>query len=76
MACKLPVAAGYYVDNQYEYYNYLKDEHIIYPLGYLRDNSLEMNMDRIFTSREKVIIPDFDYKKNQVTKILEIFERL
>ena len=34
-----------------------------------------MNMDRIFTSREKVIIPDFDYK-NQVTKILEIFERL
>ena len=75
LACKLPVAAGYYVDNQYEYYNYLKDEHIIYPLGYLRDNSLEMNMDRIFTSREKVIIPDFDYN-NQVTKILEIFERL
>jgi UDP-2,4-diacetamido-2,4,6-trideoxy-beta-L-altropyranose hydrolase len=35
LACGAKVAAGYYVDNQYEGYNNLKEKHFIYGLGAL-----------------------------------------
>ncbi|EFI02628.1 MULTISPECIES: pseudaminic acid biosynthesis protein PseG [Bacteroides] len=75
MACKLPIAAGYYVDNQIEYYHFLENNRLIYPLGNLLLDDLEDNINKVFTSMDKVISPVFDYK-SQVTKIREIFEKL
>lgn len=37
LSCGAPVAAGWYVDNQKEYYNILKEQESIIALGYLPD---------------------------------------
>lgn len=37
LACSVPIAAGYYVDNQKEFYSVLNDSRSIYPLGNLFD---------------------------------------
>ncbi len=39
LSCKLPVAAGWYVDNQKELYKYGVEHGLFHPLGYLLDDS-------------------------------------
>lgn len=49
LACRLPVAAGWYVDNQKELYDYGVESGLFMPLGNLLDNE-KLLSDRIKTS--------------------------
>lgn len=55
LSCGIPVAAGYYVDNQEEFYSELSSKQIIYPLGNLCSfqftNSILTDILRVNRSR-------------------------
>lgn len=70
MAVGLPIAAGYYVDNQIEFYNYLKKENLIYPLGNFLSGSLSFCLDDITKFSIKKL--DINYK-SQAVKVQDIF---
>ncbi|MBD5331393.1 MAG: pseudaminic acid biosynthesis protein PseG [Bacteroides sp.] len=73
-ACHLPVAAGWYVDNQKEVYHNGVKEGSYMPLGYLLDDS-----GRLYTSLEKVLstpplpppVIDFEAGRNDIIKLFK-----
>lgn len=73
---KLPVAAGYYVDNQEEFYRYGVRKRLFSPLGNLLDDS------SIITDRLRVVVESnrpmpvvIDFRK-QKEKIIQLFKEL
>lgn len=54
LACHLPIAAGWYVDNQKEFYKYGVREGLFMPLGYLLDNeqTLKNNIRKVLATKE------------------------
>ena len=73
LAVELPIAAGYYVDNQIEFYNYLKREHFIYPLGNFLSGDLSFCLDDITNFYYKKL--DINYE-SQAVKVKDIFLNL
>ena len=68
LACKTTIAAGYYVDNQMEFSDYLAKENLIIPLDNLLD---EVSFDK----SHAVSFNAIDYS-NLKTKYIEIFNSL
>lgn len=77
MAVGLPVAAGYYVDNQSEIYTTGVKEGWFADLGDLRDDPdmLRRRLGNVIINYDPTRVPDFDFKTRQ-KEIIEIFERL
>lgn len=65
LACGTKVAAGWYVDNQKDFYEYLLKNNYIYGLGYIRNDFFDINNQHIinamFLSSKK---PSFDSVEN------------
>lgn len=73
---KLPILAGYYVNNQIELYEYGIKHHIFSPLGNLLDESTEIanRLDNII--KQPCLSPiDIDYN-SQKEKIIKIFKTI
>lgn len=75
LAVGLPVAAGYYIDNQLEYYHYLSSNKLIYPLGNLLSENLTISLKDIESSNFTDNLNYIDYKV-QNAKIINIFSNL
>lgn len=45
LACGCQVHAGYYVDNQVDFYHYIEKAQMVDPLGDLRDDSIRLNLN-------------------------------
>lgn len=56
----IPVIAGYYVDNQINFYNTLNSRHYIYGLGDIRLNTLEQLSTDTFNAIAEKMIYKFD----------------
>ena len=73
---ELPVAAGYYVDNQEELYRYGVKNELFSPLGNLRDDSSAISerlREVVENNRPKPISIDF---RKQKEKIIQLFKEL
>lgn len=73
---KLPVIAGYYTDNQMEFYQYGVYNSLFSPLGNLLDNSdkIQERLSRILPeNRPHSVVMDFNCRKN---KIINLFKNL
>lgn len=73
---KLPIIAGYYVDNQKEFYNYGVKNDYFASLGYLLDDegSLTSRLQKILSGDLK-LPPIIDFK-SQKNKIINLFKTL
>lgn len=72
----LPVIAGYYVDNQEEFYHYGIDNNLFAPLGNLLENAtkIQERLSRIISdNRPHPVDMDFNTQKN---KIINLFKNL
>lgn len=74
LACGTRVAAGWYVDNQKDFYDYLLQNNYIYGLGYIRNDFFDINNQHIinamFLSSKK---PSFDsVQDNYMLKFAEL----
>lgn len=74
---KLPVAAGWFVDNQEEFYNYGVKHGWFYPLGDLRDSAslISSRISALLNSRSLPASPNVDFAA-QKEAILKIFANL
>lgn len=73
---KLPVIAGFYADNQREFYDYGVKENFFGPLGNLLEDSLVISnrlKDIILNNRPVPVVKDFKTYKN---RIIELFSDL
>lgn len=73
---KLPVAAGYYVDNQEEFYRYGVENKLVSPLGNLLDDSsaiIDRLREVVENNRPKPVTIDF---RKQKEKIIKLFKEL
>jgi len=50
LACGCPIYAGYYVDNQVEFYSLLVRERLVVPLGNLLEKSISIPVNRYVTA--------------------------
>lgn len=77
LACRLPIAAGWYVDNQKEFYEYGVHEGIFLPLGYFLDNDEEISdrLKTVFNSGLKQSKSEIDFKKGK-QDIIRLFKTL
>lgn len=77
LACHLPVAAGWYVDNQKEFYQYGVSEKLFTPLGNLLDvqaDDLHRKIKQVITSRITPS-PTIDFQSGK-RDIIELFKEL
>lgn len=73
---KLPVIAGWYADNQREFYAYCETNKLFFPLGCLLDDSKEIKkrlLEIIASNRPLPVAIDF---KSQRKKIVELFKAI
>lgn len=72
----LPVAAGYYVDNQADFYRYGVEHNLFAPLGCLLDSieDITVRLKKVL-SLASIPTPGIDFS-HQKQKILELFESL
>lgn len=70
-AIGIPVAAGYYVNNQIGLYEYLCQINAIYPLGDLKQNDFEAKIISLFASERKLApcVIDYSDRKNDIINI-------
>ena len=73
IACKLPIAAGWYVDNQKEFYNNGVERNYFMPIGNFFDNSdkIKANIISCMQKYRNHIVPniDFNSKRHDIVKI-------
>jgi spore coat polysaccharide biosynthesis predicted glycosyltransferase SpsG len=73
LACKVRVAAGYYVENQKEFYHFLNQGKIIYELGYLLEDSCFTQLAYLINHIDKLSelkpfpISSYNVRKNYIT---------
>lgn len=74
---KLPIAAGWYVDNQYGYYKIAVEKGLFADLGDLRrnDEELENDLRNIIENIVCAEAPDLDFT-DQKQKVINIFKNL
>lgn len=73
----LPVAAGYYVDNQVELYQYGVEHKLFSPLGSLLDDSSAISSrfkDVVNHNLPKPIAIDFGNQRNKIIQLFKEFE--
>lgn len=76
IACGLPVAGGWYVDNQKTFYDYGVANGLFFPLGSLLESEEILgNKLRKAFSKEDLIVPVIDFNNGKL-EILEIFKTL
>lgn len=77
LACSLPVAAGWYVDNQKEFYEYGVRHGLFIPLGNFNDSDmiLKANIESALKSEKRVRPPHIDFNEGK-KEIIEIFKQL
>lgn len=73
---KLPVVAGYYVDNQEEFYRYGVKNDLFAPLGCLLDEETEIEARLSNVIKNKMPMPVIIDYQNQKNKIIELFKGL
>ncbi len=74
LACGCKVLGGYYVDNQKEFYRYLKTNKIIYPLGNL--NNVNGTFIDAFHNVKQFILPKKLRTEKIRTRYISIFKQL
>lgn len=77
LACRLPIAAGWYVDNQKEFYEYGVENGLFMPLGNFLDSDEEIS-DRIksaFGMYACIKTPYLDFNKGK-QDIIKLFKSL
>lgn len=77
MALKLPVAAGYYVDNQSEIYNSGIKKGWFADMGDLRDDreTIKLRLKNVIKNYSPEGVPDFNFAAKRL-EIIEIFKQL
>lgn len=76
MSRRLPVAVGYYVDNQAEFYKYGVRNHLFSPLGCLHDDvSALLGRLRGAVTSSRPEPPNIDFSR-QKQKIIHLFKQL
>lgn len=77
LARKLPIAAGWYADNQYRYYRHGVERSLFYDLGELtlHPNDIEQKLKNIFENPGQWLVPEFNFGL-QREKIIKIFKEL
>lgn len=77
LACGIKVFAGYYVDNQKEFYTYLENHKYIKPLGDMMDIEFEKTLYREISSSNDSDISDYAYLfKNTDVRYRALFKSL
>lgn len=74
---ELPVIAGYFVDNQLDFYHYSADHKLILPIGDMRDSIdvLTTKLNLIKSGLTKFETPEIDFCKGRA-ELQELFETL
>lgn len=75
LAIGIPVIAGYYVDNQVQYYNYLKREGYILPLGNLLEESYGNLLLHYIESNKVSRHLNIDFKQQRIS-LKDLFQQL
>lgn len=77
LACSLPAAVGWYVDNQADLYKYGVSHNLFLPLGNLLDyeSALIPRIESAVTSNNKIMPSHIDFNKGK-QDIINIFRRL
>lgn len=76
MAAQLPVAAGWFVDNQRAGYEYFKSKNWIYPLGnFFEKEQLKRNLSIILTTENNGSLPKIDFYRGK-QEIIDAFKKL
>lgn len=76
LACRLPVAAGWFVDNQEEFYNYGVAKKLFVPLGNFltTTNKLKDSLEKVLKSKT-CQSPIIDFKSGK-REIIQLFKEL
>ena len=76
-ARRLPVIAGYYVDNQRAFYNYGAKNNLFAPLGNLLDNAaqIEIRLRHIITNNTYFVPDEINFNAHK-EKIIDLFMTL
>lgn len=77
LACQLPVAAGWYVDNQKEFYDYGVANSLFAPLGSFMvcETILEERLRSVLNASHHKTAPKIDFQQGK-EEIIEIFKNL
>lgn len=77
LACSLPVAAGWYVDNQKEFYEYGVENSLFTPLGNFLGpkDALKANIEYALKNATTTAVPRIDFSDGK-KDIIEIFRQL
>lgn len=76
LACRLPVAAGWFVDNQEELYNYGVSEKLFFPLGNFLTESNKLKDSFVTVLKSKTSqSPIIDFKSGK-REIIQLFKEL
>jgi UDP-2,4-diacetamido-2,4,6-trideoxy-beta-L-altropyranose hydrolase len=77
LACKTRIAAGFYVDNQEEFYHYLHREQIVYSLGNFLDNEYVSKLDELIATDTLPILNHFPIQLNNLKeRYIDVFNKL
>ncbi|MDR3244891.1 MAG: UDP-2,4-diacetamido-2,4,6-trideoxy-beta-L-altropyranose hydrolase [Prevotellaceae bacterium] len=77
LACKTRIAAGFYVDNQEEFYHYLHREQIVYSLGNFLDDEYVSQLDDLIATNTLPTLNHFPVRLNNLKeRYIDVFNKL
>lgn len=75
IACGIRIFAGYYMDNQMDFYDYLLDKNYIEPLGNLRED-FSLKLEQNLSSLSKHIIDNSSIFKGLKNRYITLFNNI